>query len=170
MYVTIVLRPIKFRDTQAYFDLTHSDLDIKKYVPKKVKNTLAQTGEFLGECEKADFQTEYAYIIELHSSDGIFPIGALFASATPIYNSLTVTYFIGKHYRHQGYMKEALRKFAAFIKHDTRYCSLFFDIPASNQTCKNLVQSVGAKSAGISPISVFEQFERFELRLRTPQQ
>lgn len=167
MQVTIVLRPITFRDTQDYFNLSHSDSDIKYYVPEKVKSTLAQTGEFLGKYERANFQTEYAYIIELHNSNGIFPIGALFASASPIYNSLIVTYFIGKCYRHQGYMKEALRKFAAFIKHDTHYCSLFFDIPASNQTCKNLVQSVGAKSAGISPISVFEQFERFELRLRT---
>ena len=169
MYVTIVLRPIQFRDTQVYFDLTHSDLDIKHYMPEKVKDTLAQTGEFLGKYERADFQTEYAYIIELHSSDGIFPIGALFASASPIYNSLTVTYFIGKRYRRQGYMKEALRKFAAFIRHETHYCSLFFDVQSSNQTCKNLVQHIGANSIGISPISVFEQFERFELKLRTSQ-
>ena len=167
MQVTIVLRPITFRDTQDYFNLSHSDSDIVYYVPEKVKSTLAQTGEFLSKYERADFQTKYAYIIELHNSNGIFPIGAIFASASPIYNSLIVTYFIGKRYRNQGYMKEALRKFAAFIKHDTRYRSLFFDVQVSNQPCKNLVQCIGANSIGISPISFSEQFERFELRLRT---
>ena len=160
---TIILRPLKFRDFSDYFQLTHSDPDIKLYIPGIVQDTKAKAGEFLG-YYNADYESEYAYMIEWHSNTGIYPVGALFASAETIYyDCLNVTFFIAKEYRGRGYMKEALANFSAFLS-GTRYKSLLFDVQKDNIPSKRLLQRIGAIYTGTITVSIFE-FERFELKI-----
>ena len=161
----LVLRPFTSRDICAYHEMTRS-ADIARYIPNVIAKKSTQTLDLIYKFQDVNFKTDFAFIIEVTSESGVScPVGALFASLEPCMNSLNVSYFIGNRHRKMGYMTEALQKFIAYCKHETPFYSLVFDDAPQNAISKRLIISLGGTTMGESPISIFETFERLEIRL-----
>ena len=160
----LILRPFKTQDISAYHELSHSSGDIAFYFPYVVARDQNGTANlFYEQFLTADFERSFAFIIELTDENGTHPIGAIFADLDDVFDSLNVSFFISLRYRRMGYMKEALKKFISFAKHETPFYSFVFDIRTGNDACKQLIKSLGGVSLGDAPMTVFKTYERFEI-------
>lgn len=160
--VEVTLRKLTVWDTETYYELSQAS-DIKKHLPWMSKDSLYASVPIVYQLANANFENSFAFMIE--NANCSLPVGIIEATSNSCYNSLDVTFFIGTSHRNMGYMKAAIHKFVTFVKENTNYYSLFFDVASSNTKAERLLYNVGATYLGILPDWPLEQIERFEIVL-----
>lgn len=140
------LKPIEVSMAEDYFELSHSDGLIARYVPGLVED-YALSIDMVYEMSLYDLERNFAFLI----INGNTPVGFLMANMDAVSMSLDVCYFIGAEHRGHGYMQKALKLFVSYL-HRTRspFNLLTFDVRRDNIASQRTLIAVGAKKLGIS--------------------
>lgn len=152
----LILRPFSLEDAEEYYLLTR-DEDLEKYVPYSYMENFGDVEDTIYECySKCDFLNDFYFIVEDKISHKILGFIFITRSHDTTYD---VSAFIGKNFRRQGYMSEALN---FLLKNLSIRGTLIFTIEADN---KPSLMSV-AKIDGMSPgyLSYCEIYEKHYLK------
>ena len=68
---------------------------------------------------------------------------------------LDVSVLMGKKFRGQGIMKEAMEGFIEWLKENTKYCNLSIAIKQTNKSSLRLASKIGAEAYGIANDTCF---------------
>ena len=134
----LIIRPFTLADTQEYFDITR-DYKIEKYVSFAYFDNIYDLEDTIQTCYSiCDFEKDFYLIIEEKISQKI--VGAFIITQTNYKEIYDVCYLIGKPFRRNGYLKEALE---AFIKNmPVPNAILSFIINNRNKPSLNFVKSL----------------------------
>ena len=148
--------------SKEYYELAHSSDDIEKYLPGFVKNSLESSAKAVDTFSMYNYWNDFAFLItnNIHT-----PVGAIFAYQNLVSNALDVNYFIGDKYRRQGFMKSAIMAFKDYIKSNTPYSYLMFDVRIDNIPSQKLLTSLGARNLGFSDFYPFEHYYQYEMKV-----
>lgn len=132
----LILRPFTMQDAEEYFSITR-DKDVQRYVPNACPATFADCLDDIANIySKGDFSHDYYVIIEEKISHAV--IGAIICVQI---HDFDTSCLLGKEYRHQGYMLEAME---AFIAHMPKGGALIMSIHYSNDaSLKNILSIRG---------------------------
>lgn len=130
------LRPFNAGDAEDFFYITR-DSEIQKYVPyawaKSIKETKRDIELYYSQ---GDFKNDFYFLLENKETKDL--IGALIATRT-LARKFEVALIIGKQFRRQGYMREALE---GFIKNMEKGSILVFNVEEENEASIRTIQSL----------------------------
>lgn len=108
----LILRPFRMEDLDEYYALI-SDEDIRKYIYSYTEiSSKEKLSEIISTYSQGDFTNDFYYVICDKITNNI--LGAIIAvKVSP--SMLNVSYFIGKSYQNNGYMKESFMEFINFL-------------------------------------------------------
>ena len=133
----ITLRTFSLDDVEEFYQMVHSDLRIKQYVPYAYVSDITETVENVEVYEKCDCVNDFYLIIEI---DGKM-VGAILAIRTDLV-TLDISQMIFEKYRGQGIMKESIEIFANWLKNNTKYENMSFVIKKDNVASLSLAQKL----------------------------
>ena len=139
----LILRPFKMEDVEEFF-LISSDKEVQKYLfSYSIKKSIDDFKKLVYEYSLCDFTTNFYFAICDKSTNKI--MGALIINRTT-FTVLDVSYFIGKDFRNNGYMKEALIGFKDFLSNSSfQYSALELTTSNSNKISQKVIESCGGK-------------------------
>lgn len=127
------LRNFTLADTEAYFEMTQ-DQDIRRYVPYCFSRSFKGTRELIKDYIRGDCIHDFYLLLEEKESKQI--VGAIIATTNRFFTQLDVAIMTKTSFRNQGYMKEALDAFIAYLPKDT---VLSFVVEQSNTSSLNTI-------------------------------
>lgn len=134
----LILRTFKLKDANQFFSIIQ-DEEIKQYLKGIYEKSKARVKENLVIYMDADFINDYYYAVEDRKSGEL--IGAIIATRMNKHE-IEVAYFVGKEYRQQGYMKEALNSFLNRVCYWNKEKTFKFVIDKQNIPSISLMKSL----------------------------
>lgn len=136
----ILLRRFKNEDVKEYFKIA-TDESMKKYLPYASPDDLEECIELIENYSNLDFINDFYLIIE--DKDSHQMIGAILSFRTSALE-LDTSYFIGKDFRGNGFVIEALQVFIDYLSKNCIYKTLFFMIKNDNLPSTKIMEKLGA--------------------------
>ncbi len=129
---------LNISDAKNYFIITR-DEDIQKYLPYAYDDSIKDTLSTIDECfSRCDFVRDFYLVIEDKLTKQM--LGAIIATEIPFKpNNIEVCILLGKQFRKQGYMTEALN---AFIRSLPKNKNLIFSIASENLDSLKVVSKI----------------------------
>ena len=133
------LRNIEIDDAEEFFNMTHDDEDVKKYVPSSYPTDMEDAYELIEIYSKSNFVNEFYFAIESFGK----MVGVLVASKLRL-QILEVSAIIFKPYRNKGIMTVVLKTFKEWLKNNTDYRVLNLVIRKDNLASLQQAKKCGA--------------------------
>lgn len=131
----LIIRPFTLADAKEYFKITR-DSSIKKYVPNARPTSLEETVyDIESTYSQADFKHDFYLVIIEKQTKKL--IGALIITQNPLMSYYEACYFIGKNFRNNGFIFEALSYFLTNFPFSGE--RIVFQIKTSNIASLNLI-------------------------------
>ena len=137
----ITLRKFKKEDANEYLAIVNEPA-IKQYVPFASPDDLEECKELIENYSDLDFINDFYFIIEENKTHKI--IGSLLSFRTFSF-SFDLSYLIGKDYRGNGYVLEALNLFIDYLSKNTNYRLLEITIDNTNTAYQKIMEKLNAK-------------------------
>lgn len=135
----LILRPFRVEDAKEYFYLTQ-DEDIKKFVNYACQDSIREAKLAISDCySKCDFKNDFYLIIERKEDKTI--VGCFIITKTFDMKAYDVCYLIGKAFRHNGYITEALHGIFEKLPFDFSK-NLEFYVHVENQASLNVLKKL----------------------------
>jgi len=129
----LLLRPLRYSDSEAVFSLIAHDRDVLKYYVMQYSESiesfsLERTVDFFSRTKR------YAFAIDLIDSGKTIGIIHQCSSADDVFRNTEIGYALGKKYWNHGYMTEALDAFINFL----------FEKNIHKITCSHIVENTAS--------------------------
>ena len=135
----LILRPFETEDF-CWFKEVAMNEEVGALLPGIACGNDRAIGDTIALYIKGDFKNDFYFVICGNNGNSL---GIIIATRTTSV-IVDVSYFLKKEFRHQGYMKEAVRE---FVKQARKVCELYkfrFVIAGYNNASLNVVKSLGA--------------------------
>ena len=133
------IRSFESSDVEEFYSLVHEDI-IEKYVRYMYCKNLAHAQEFVNDYIQGDCKNEFYLVIEKEGNI----VGCIIALKIKE-SILDVAVCLGKNFRGQGIMKEAMEGFITWLKENTEYYRLDIAINKNNTSSLKLIDKIGAE-------------------------
>ncbi len=144
----IYLRPWKAGDTKALVELCN-DKTIHNFTGVPYPYTIKHAREFIKKsAEKLKAHSGFSFAVILEETNK--PIGCIdLIEVSKRHRRGEIGYWLGRHYRQKGYMKEALQVMLNFCFGRLKLNRVEITCAKENLASKHTIESSGAKSEGL---------------------
>ncbi len=135
----VLLRSFSPEDADQYYEIACDD-SIRKYLMYFYTKTPDDSVRLINDLCNCDFSNNFWFAVCDSRTGELVGVLAAFRTFSLV---LEICFFTGKKYRRCGYCINALELFINYVKENTKYASLFFNVETTNASSHAILRRLG---------------------------